>query len=422
MKNFLSIGIVAILMGNFSPGLVLAQSKSNPSESVPDGIPDSLRSLVFDTEREFGLYIQGAMVQSDSGAVFTNLDSVQIDSMFLALKRDKKLVIPKAHLPVFADFLLEESQSQKVMVQSLNLSPKDKELEFSFDVNEGDLFSLSFDPDRGGGYGAGIEVLFNAVRVSDEMALFKKERFSLDFIASRSGKVDVVFRNFGFFRIQGDISVAIKPRKEKIKLQEERRIQVFQKEINVNVKDTLFKTLFDEAIQVEHKLNLKGNSVFGKQLEILPDRKLLGFALFIYPSDQKEKLEIQRRDVFKEDPLEDFALKELIGKSYTYLPEFNFPDLDLAVMDFSQRNHWLNGETKASESWQSSPNSKGNYAFFKVKEFATDINAHVKVINKSALYNHELQLQIIAVFEGNFIVSESLNVQESEEIIILTLL
>lgn len=422
MSFLLKTGTIAILIGLFCSALLLAQSQSKPTVSVESGSSDSLNFLVFDTEQDFGLFIRENRWLADNEASFPKLDSGQMDSLFLVLNRDKKLIIPKAYLSEFSEFELEEPALQKIMVQSLDLIPKDKQIKYSFELKEGDHFFLRFDPIKGGGYGTGIEVLFNAVRVSEEVSLYKKKEFSLDFLATLPGTVEVVFRNFGFFKIQGEISVEVKPRKEKIKVQEDRSVQVYKKERIVSLKDTLYKTLFDEPIVITHRLNLKGNSVFIKHLELLPDRNLLGFAIFLYPYIEKEKLEFQRREIYREDPLQDFALKELIGRSYTYLPEFDLPDLDLSVVDFTNKNYWTNGETKILDRWESSPNSKSNYAFFKSKVGSNDFNFHVKVSNLSGLYNHEMGLQIVALFEDSFTVSESVDVQESEEIIIITLL
>jgi hypothetical protein len=178
----------------------------------------------------------------------------------------------------------------------------------------------------------------------------------------------------------------------------------------------------DEAFTVSHKLNLKGNSIFLKQIELSPDFQVLGFAIFLYPYEEKESLEIQRREVFREDPLQDFALKELTGKSYTYLPEYSLPDLHFSISEFNDKNHWLNGQNQVSDSWKLSSNSKNNYAFFELKEEFKDNKINVKVINRSALYNYEIGLKMILLFVENFTVSEEVEIQEFEDIIILTLI
>jgi hypothetical protein len=423
MSFLLKIGIVVILMGSCLPVLLLAQSESNKILDLgTSGGLDSIASFVFDSERDLELFISEYAGLFDEQSTIIQLDSIRLDSLFLALNRDKRVMIPKAHLPGFVDFVLDEPAVKTIMAQGLDLSPKTKQVTYSFDVNEGDHFFLKFASSKGGGQGARIEVLFNAVRVSDELVLNRKKEFEVDFVVARAGKVEVVFKNFGLFRVQGDLRVDVQPRKERIRYLEARQLQLFKKEVNVTVKDTIYQTLFDEAIRVTHKLNLKGNAVFEKPLEFLPDRNVLGFAIFLYPFGQKEKLEYQRREVYREDPLQDFALKELTGRSYTYLPVFDLTDLDFSVVDFSQKKKWLNGEIEASDSWQSSPNSKRNYAFFKAQENLQTSTIYVKVSNRSALYNRELGLQIIALIEESFIVSESVEVAESLEIIILTLL
>lgn len=423
MSFFLKLIFAGIMVSSWGTSPLLAQSESKKSEG--SGEPsrlDTVASFVFDSERDFGLFISENGALSDKQPAASQLDSIQLDSLFLVLNRDKKVIIPKAHLTGFADFVLLEPSVQPIMAQSLDLLPKDKQVMYSFEVKEGDHFFLRFLPGNGLIQGAKVEVLVNELRVSDEAVLHRNETFSVDFVVARAGKVEVVFKNFGFFKIQGDLSVDIKPRKERIRYLEARQLQLHQEEVSTSVKDTLYLSLFDEAIQVAHKLNLRGKALFAKQLDFLADKRVLGFAVFLYPSTQKEQLEFQRREVYREDPLQDFALKELISKSYTYLPEFELEDLDFSVMDLSQKNHWSNGGTLASESWQSSPNSKRNYAFFLVPDNMKTSNVHVKVSNLSSLYNRDLWLQIIALVEVNFTVKESVEVIESEEIIILTLL
>jgi hypothetical protein len=96
--------------------------------------------------------------------------------------------------------------------------------------------------------------------------------------------------------------------------------------------------------------------------------------------------------------------------------------LNFSVFDFNQKNYWLNGQNQFVDSWNLSKNSKRNYAFFGVKDDMKDQRIHIKLINKSALYDQEISLKVIALFVESFKVIESVEVQEFDEIIILSLL
>jgi hypothetical protein len=391
-----------------------------PSE--PQSSTDSLNFRVFDTSEDFSIFIAEDLAMSAPLLDSSIIGQSKKDSLHFVLNRDKQIIIPKTSLNEFLDFTIQEPVTAKVMDQTVNLITKDKLAKYTFEVKEGDHFFLKFDISKGGGIGMQVEVLLNDVRVTDEMSLSRKKEFALDFVVAQVGKVDVVFRNFGFFRLQGKIQVDITPKKEKIRFQERKLVRVYEKEKNMIVRDTLFKTLIDEPVMVSHSLNLTGNSTFQRQLEILEDRKILGFAIFMYPYEQKEKLEFQRREVYREDPLQDFAWKELIGKSYTYLPEFFLSDLDLSIFDFNYKNHWLNGQNKVGNNWKLSANSKRNYAFWGINEELKDNKITIKLTNKSALYNHELGLQVIVLFEEIFTVIKPVETKEFDEIIILSLL
>jgi hypothetical protein len=409
------------LIGVSNSGL-FAQAITMPIQSVPEMSLDTLNSQIFDTEDDFSVfiveYLDLPMTNSDSSI------SRQIlkDSLHMVLNRDKKITIPKAYLNEFSDFIIADPVAMKIMAQTVDLGSKVNLAKFTFEVKEGDHFFLKFDVKKGGIAGMQIEVLLNDVRIADDLSIHRKKEFTKNFVVSKIGKVDVVLRYFGFLKLQGDIEVDIVPIKQKIRLQQARLNRVVQEELNVLVRDTIYKTLFDEPVLVSHSLNLKGNSVFERQLELSQDQQVLGFAVFLFPTDQKEKLEFQRRDVYREDILQDFALKELIGRSYVYLPEFTFSELNFSVFDFNQKNYWLNGQNQFVDSWNLSKNSKRNYAFFGVKDDMKDQRIHIKLINKSALYDQEISLKVIALFVESFNVIESVEVQEFDEIIILSLL
>ncbi len=413
--------ILLAISGGFVPSFLSQVMAISPAVKGLTSA-DSLTTIQFDSEFDFILFIQQNKEQSSSQKSLSSMDSTQLDSLFLALNRDKKIVIPKAILHQFGSFTLEEPILRPIIAQRLDLFPKDKQTTISFEVNEGDHFFLTFDPVRSGGKGTAIEVLFNEVRVLEDSFFSKKSAFKFDFLSSRSGKVDVIFRNFGFFRMQGELQIDIKPRKERITLQYVNQRQAIVSEIPVLVQDTLFKTLFDEKIVLSHKLNLKNALGFSKQFEDLSDPKILGFAVFLYPFSRKGLHEIQRREIYREDPLQDFALKELLGKSYTYLPEYDLPGIDFSVGDGFQKKYWVNGVLESGGSWGSSPNSKRNYAFFNANESVRSPEVWIRVSNHSSLYDHEIGLQIIALFLESFTVKQEKEESIYEELIVLTLL
>jgi hypothetical protein len=384
--------------------------------------PDSLSFRVFQDEKNFQLFLNEEISFPGDHPVLPSLNQSEKDSLYLVLNRDKKIIIPKERLVEFNDFIVVEPVTKKIMVQTLDLFPKDKIVKYTFELEEGDHFFLKFYASKGGAFGTQIEVLLNEVRIDQDVSLNRDNEVELDFVSSQGGKVDVVFRNFGIFKLHGEIEVAIKARKERIRFQEDKFIQVYKRNVISSVRDTLYKTLVDEPFTVSHKLNLKGNSVFLKEVELSPDFPVLGFAIFLYPYKEREGLEFQRREVYREDPLQDFALKELIGKSYTYLPEYSLSDLDFSFSEFNDKKHWLNGQNQVSEIWKLSSNSKRNYAFFELKGESKDNKINLKVVNRSALYNYEIGLRLVVIFLESFTVSEEVEVQEFEDVIILSLI
>jgi hypothetical protein len=395
---------------------------SKPIEVKANTTTDTLTYRIFDNENDFSFFIAedlGLSVSINDSATFRQELK---DSLHLTLNREKRITIPKTYLSEFLDFSINSPDTEKIMVQMVDLESKAKVAKYTFDVNEGDHFFLKFDVSKGGGAAMQVEVLLNDIRVAGDMSLLRKKMFANDFIVSKSGKVDVVFRNFGFFRLRGEIEVAIKAKKEKIKYEQQKIIRSYQEDVNIIVKDTIYKTLFDESVVVSHSLNLKENPVFESQFGFSEDRQVLGFAVFLYPTNQKENLEFQRREIYREDVLQDFSLKELIGKSYIYLPEFTFLDMDFSIFDFDRKDFWRNGQIQSVSSWKLSANSKMNYVFFGIKDNLNKNKIHIKLTNNSILYDQELNLQVIALFVESFSVTESVEVQEFDEIIILSLL
>ncbi|KAI9550102.1 hypothetical protein GHT06_004996 [Daphnia sinensis] len=334
------------LKSNFSYGL-LARIKALNGLGGWETWTDSVDSRVFDSERDFAYFIVASLGLQNTSSDFSPTRLAQKDSLYKLLNTEKEITFPISYLSEFSDFMIDTPVAEKIMSQTVDLAAKDKLAKFTFEVNEGDRFFLKFDVKKGGGIGMYVEVLFNNVKIADELSLKRKGEFALDFEASKSGKVDLVFRNFGLLRLQGNLDVEVLPRKLKIKLQEEKLAKSYEIEENVLLKDTLFSTLLDDS----------------------------------------------RRETIREDGMQDFAWKELVGKSYTYLPEFRLKEIDFSVYDQAHTHHWINGLDKQGNGWQLSPNSKRNYAFFAIKKGFPFNKFTVRVANKSSLYDQELGLQ-----------------------------
>ena len=412
--------LLGLLLSNELTLFAKAIQPAVVSESLV--LQDTSKSRVFDTERDLAYFIVEDLGLQNSKIDFASAEVSKKDSLFEALNLNKEISFPTSYLGHFSNFIIAPPIAEKIMAQTVDLAAKDKLAKFSFEVKEGDRFFLKFDVQKGAGFGMYVEVLLNNVKIADEFSLKRKEEFAMDFEVAKPGMVDVVFRNFGFLRLQGNLDVEVLPRKQKIKFEEISIAKVHEKEERVMLRDTLFSTLMDDSVLVSHGLNLKGISVFQRQLDLPQGKELLGFAVFLFPQDQKQKMEFQRRETLREDGLQDFALKELLGKSYTYLPEFGLKDIDFSVFDQARSYHWLNGQNIQGSNWELSPNSKRNYAFFGVRNgFSTD-KIFLRVTNKSSLYDQDLGLQVVAIFVESFSVVQQVEVQEFEKIIRLSLI
>lgn len=390
----------------FSPGI----------DTVSLGTFESLRDMHSLIDDYFG-FPEELQVASN-----TILPQAQTDSIFELLNRTHQVVVPSTLLPIFYDFVLPEQKVDTRIQQRLILLPKDKELRFNVEIQSGDAFSFKFEPDKGFLNGASLELLFNSVQVSAEQKLKNNTGQTLDFVADRDGTVELIFRNFGYFKLEGDLTVQVKPRPLNLKLEEFSEVVRGGEEQLLTVSDTIFKTLYDGPLVLSNVLNLRENSVIEKKLAFDSTQNLLGFAVFLYPSSQKEQLEIQRRSVLREDPLQDFAIKELNRKEYTYLPEFYFEDLQFLIFDPLNTIYWMNGTQRIGERFRISQNSKRNYAFFKKLEGTENNPVYLRISNKSTLYNRELELQMLALVEEKFQVLELVEEHETKKYIIVTLL
>jgi hypothetical protein len=290
------------------------------------------------------------------------------------------------------------------------------------EVIEGDSFTLSYVVEEGIGNAGKIELLLNQVSVVKAVSKKRGKRIDLAFVASETGSVEIVLRNTGPLKEKGTLEVFVTPRAEHVQVKKISTRNVRKELVDALVQDTLFQSIVDEQVILTHRANLKGNAVLEKQLDFGSQNEVLGFAVFFFPSLEKNKLQISRREIYREDPLEDFSVKELIGKSFTYLPEFSYPDLTVSITDSQRKLLWSNTNDTAPSSWMVSPNSKANYAFFQSKKNATEGIVQVKFFNTSDLYDQDFGLKIISLTLKKFTIKQEVDVEEFEETILLTLL
>ena len=120
--------------------------------------------------------------------------------------------------------------------------------------------------------------------------------------------------------------------------------------------------------------------------------------------------------------MEDFSTKELVGRSFTYLPEYSIPFLTYTVTDDNSNVLWSNNLDSYPTSWGISPNSKRNYAFFKAKDNMANTSILLRFLNSSELYDLDFGLKIVTLSVKRFKVMQELDVEEFEETILLSLL
>jgi hypothetical protein len=264
--------------------------------------------------------------------------------------------------------------------------------------------------------------LLNKISVAKESSSKRGKKINLAFVASETGKVEIVLRSLGPFKEKGIIEVHATPRSEHIEVKKIRSIKVRKELVDAQVQDTIFQTVVDERVILTNRANLKGKSALQKQLDFGSENEVLGFALFFFPSTEKEKLQVSRREIYREDPLEDFSMKELKGRSFTYLPEFTFSGLSVSLIDAQSSLFWSNGNNPKMEEWKVSPNSTSNYAFFQSKKTLDNGKVQVKFSNTSDLYDLDFGLKIITLTLKKFTVKQEVDVEEFEETILLTLI
>jgi hypothetical protein len=380
---------------------------------------DTVFTQIFNSESELSLFIAEELKITESP---TSLNKQEVDSLHQLLSTTKQLLISKEDLVKFLGYSVIRPESKLVLGQGVELSPKTRVQRLELDAIKGDSFTLNYVVEEGIGNAAYIEVLLNQVRVAKSLTVKRGKKVNLEFFASETGVIEVILRSMGPFDEKGNIEIHVTPRTEQVELKRIIAPKIRKEIVDAIVADTLYQTLVDEQVKLTHRANLKGNSVLQKQLDFGTENDVLGFAVFFFPLTDKDNLQISRRETYREDPLEDFSLKELIGKSFTYLPEYNFPELAISISDAQRKLIWSNGSYPAPENWKVSANSKANYAFFQSKEKLAGGTIQMKFSNISELYDLNFGLKIIKLIVKNFAVKQEVDVKEFEETILLTIL
>ena len=380
---------------------------------------DTLSTQTFVSESELSLFIAEELKITES---ISSLNMQEVDSLHKVLNETKQLLIPRADLVKLLGFRVTSPVTKLVLGQTVELSPKNRIQRLTLEVIEGDSFTLSYAVEEGIGNAGKIEILLNQVSVVKAASKKRGKRINLAFVASETGEVEIILRNTGPLKEKGTIEVFVTPRAEHVELKKIRTSKVRKELVDAQVQDTLFQTLVDEQVILTHRANLKGNAVLQKQLDFGTENEVLGFAVFFFPYAEKDILQVSRRETYRDDPLEDFSVKELIGKSFTYLPEFNFPDLAVSFLDSQRKLLWSNKSNTTPDAWMVSPNSKANYAFFQSKKTPASGTVQVKFSNTSDLYDQDFGLKIISLTLKKFTIKQEVDVEGFEEIILLTLL
>jgi hypothetical protein len=391
--------------------------------SYPFGIQDTLLSQTFQSENDFSYFIAGEFGITEN---IEQENKQKIDSLYQVLNKDKKILIPKKDLIDFLGYSIAAPVTKEVASQTVSIDSKSKEYRLELDALEGDFFKLNYSVINGIiqsiGSAAFVDVLLNEVSVARSLAKKRGKFVELEFFAPTSGKVEIVIRNVGPLPEEGNLQVFVTPRKERINLKEIKNKVLVKKKEEIVVQDTIFQTIIDQQVVLAQSANLKGSSFFQQKIEFSSDQEVLGFSVFFYPFSEKEKLQIFRRETYREDPLEDFSSKELVGRSFTYLPEYSIPFLTYTVTDDNSNVLWSNNSDSYLTNWGISPNSKRNYAFFRAKDNMANTSILLRFLNSSELYDLDFGLKIVTLSVKRFKIMQELDVEEFEETILLSLL
>lgn len=419
MIDWISRSLLVLGCWFFALESLHAEDKGVKSIGNRLAVGDTLSTQTFVSESELSLFIAEELKINES---VLELNQQEVDSLHQLLNQTKQLLIPRADLVKFLGFSVAVPETKLVMSQEVELSPKSRVLRLELDAIQGDSFTLAYAVEADLGNAAKVEILLNKISVAKESSSKRGKKINLTFVASETGTVEIVLRSLGPFKEKGLIEVHATPRAEHIEVKKIRTLKVRKELVDAQVQDTIFQTVVDERVILTNRANLKGKSVLQKQLDFGAENEVLGFALFFFPSTEKDNLQISRRETFREDPLEDFSIKELKGRSFTYLPEFTFSGLAVSLTDAQRRLFWSNGNNPKLEDWKVSPNSTANYAFFQSKKTLENGTVQVKFSNTSDLYDLDFGLKIITLTLKKFTVKQEVDVEEFEETILLTLL
>ena len=420
-SKFVLIGIFLTFYFNCSE--LIAGGIFRLESSSPLGIQDTVLSKTFESESDFSYFI------AEEFGIKENREEVsqqKIDSLFQIFNKDKKILIPKKDLIDFLGYSIAAPVAKEIASQSVSIDSKSREYRLELEVMEGDFVQLNYAVLNGFiqriGSAGFVEVLLNDVRVAQSLARKRGKFVELEFLAPESGKVEIVIRNMGPLPEKGNLQVFVTPRKEIINLKKISN-KVLVKDLEETlVQDTIFQTIVDQQVVLDQGANLKGSTFFQQKIEFSPDQEVLGFSVFFYPFSEKENLQIFRRETYREDAVEDFSVKELAGKSFTYLPEFSIPFLTYTLTDDYKNVLWSSNGVSSPTNWGISPNSKGNYAFFKAKDNLANTFILVRFLNTSELYDLDFGLKIITLSVKKFKITQELDVERFEETILLSLL
>lgn len=419
-SKFALLFIFSIFTCNCS---ALVAGEMHRESLFPLSIQDTLLSQTFLSENDFSYFIASEFGVTEN---IEQENKQRIDSLYQVLNKDKKILIPKKDLIDFLGYSIADPVAKEVASQTVSIDSKSKEYRLELEALEGDFFKLNYSVIQGFiqsiGSAAFVDVLLNEVSVARSLAKKRGKFVALEFVAATSGKVEIVIRNVGPLPEEGNLQVFVTPRKERINLKEIRNKILVKKKEETVVQDTIFQTIIDQQVVLTQSANLKGSSFFQQKIDFSSDQEVLGFSVFFYPFSEKEKLQIFRREIYREDPLEDFSTKELVGRSFTYLPEYSIPFLTYTVTDDNSNVLWSNNLDSYPTSWGISPNSKRNYAFFKAKDNMANTSILVRFLNSSELYDLDFGLKIVTLSVKRFKVMQELDVEEFEETILLSLL
>lgn len=384
---------------------------------------DTVLTRLFSNENEFDFYIGEELQALEASKDFTQLQNPERDSLYHLLNKNKQISIDKSDLWKFLGFILDTPDLQQIISQSVDILPKEKIKTIDFVVKKGDQVFFNYTPVVTRGSAVQIEILLNKVKIEKSLSHRKGKKIEFDFIAPQEGEVEIVVKNFGLFRHEGLLDIKIRADKERILLQQILQPSTQTEVINSLVLDTLFVDVLVEEIKLSHRLNIVESAMFDKSVIFDRGEELLGFSIFFFPTDQKDKLRFERKVIKREDPQEDFSIKELSRRSFTYLPEFTFPEIDIVMVNQQKQKFWKNGQMMNSGlGWEQSQNSKSNYAMFWPSDNVVQKMISLRISNKSTLYDFSLSIRVLALFQQRFSVQQEVDVKYTVEKILLSLI